>query len=108
MNPWRFSRVMFEAPVKSGPTSGPLTVSSHVTQLPQGMIPPEQFIWVPFRLVKERTTSPCRVTSTEVVPLPARLSYGVPGPKAGKGPLTSWLRTSMTLPFASEKAPIPS
>ena len=99
----------FEAPVKSGPTSGPLTVSSQVTQLPQGMIPPEQFIWVPFRLVKERTTSPWRVTSTEVVPLPAWLSYGAPGPKAGEtGPLTSWLRTSMTLPFASGKAPIPS
>ena len=37
--------------VKSGPTSGPLTVSSQVTQLPHGIRPPEQFIWVPLMLV---------------------------------------------------------
>ena len=54
--------------MKSGPTSGPLTVSSHVIQLPHGMPPPEQFIWVPFRLVKARTTSPNLVTSIVVVP----------------------------------------
>ena len=42
---------MFGAPVKSGPTSGPFTVSSQVIQLPHGMRPPEQFIWVPLRLV---------------------------------------------------------
>ena len=58
MNPWRCSRVTFDALVKSGPTSGPLTVSSQVIQLPHGMVPPEQFIWVPLRLVKDRTTSP--------------------------------------------------
>ena len=38
--------------MKSGPTSGPLTVSSHVIQLPHGIRPPEQFICVPLRLVK--------------------------------------------------------
>ena len=47
-----------EAPVKSGPTSGPLMVSSQVTQAPQGIWPPEQFIIVPLRLVKDRITSP--------------------------------------------------
>ena len=49
---------MLDAPVKSGPTSGPLTVSSQVIQLPHGIGPPEQFIWVPLRLVNESTTSP--------------------------------------------------
>ena len=57
--------------MKSGPTSGPLTVSSQVTQASHGMRPPEQFIWVPLRLVKDRTTSPNRVTSVVVVPPPA-------------------------------------
>jgi len=37
--------------VKSGPTSGPFTVSSPVIQLPHGMIPPLQFIIVPLQLV---------------------------------------------------------
>ena len=69
-NPWGWVSVTFDAPVKSGPTSGPLIVSSHVTQLPHGIGPPEQFICVPFRLVKERTTSPYRVTSIVVVPPP--------------------------------------
>ncbi len=39
--------------MKSAPTSGPLTVSSQVTQAPHGIRPPEQFIIVPFRLVNE-------------------------------------------------------
>ena len=51
MYPWRCCSVTLEAPVKSAPTSGPLTVSSQVIQLPQGMRPPAQFIWVPLRLV---------------------------------------------------------
>ena len=44
--------------MKSGPTSGPLTVSSQVTQAPHGIRPPEQFIIVPLRLVNARITSP--------------------------------------------------
>ena len=51
---------MFGAVVKSAPTSGPFTVSSQVIQLPHGMRPPAQFIWVPLRLVKAWTTSPLR------------------------------------------------
>ena len=51
MKPCRCVSGTFEAPVKSGPTSGPLTVSSQVIQLPHGIGPPEQFIWVPLRLV---------------------------------------------------------
>jgi hypothetical protein len=62
---------MFETPVKSGPTSGPLTVSSTVIQDPHGMTPPAQFICVPLRLVKAWTTCPSGVTSIVVVPPPA-------------------------------------
>jgi hypothetical protein len=68
MKPCGSVRDVLGAPVKSGPTSGPLTVSSQVIQLPQGMRPPEQFICVPFRLVKARSTLPKRSTSTVVVP----------------------------------------
>ena len=68
MNPWRCWSGTFDTPVKSAPTSGPLTVSSHVIQLPHGMRPPEQFIWVPLRLVNARTTSPNGVTAIVVVP----------------------------------------
>jgi hypothetical protein len=41
-----------------GPDVGPLTVSSQVIQLPQGMGPPEQFICVPLRLTPLRDTLP--------------------------------------------------
>jgi hypothetical protein len=51
MKPCGCSSVTFEKPVKSGPTSGPLIVSSQVIQLPHGIRPPEQFICVPLRLV---------------------------------------------------------
>ena len=44
--------------MKSGPTSGPFTVSSHVIHDPQGISPPEQFIIVPLRLVWARITWP--------------------------------------------------
>ena len=54
--------------MKSGPTSGPLTVSSQVTQDPHGIRPPEQFIIVPLMLVYARRTSPVRLTWTVVVP----------------------------------------
>src|SRR4029453_1620786 len=50
MNPWRCVSVTLEAPVKSGPTSGPLTVSSQLTQASQGMGPPQQFICGPLWL----------------------------------------------------------
>ena len=50
-NPCGLVSGTFDAPVKSGPTSGPFTVSSQVIQLPHGMTPPLQFIIVPFRLV---------------------------------------------------------
>ena len=80
MNPWRCWSGTFDTPVKSGPTSGPLTVSSHVIQLPHGIGPPEQFIWVPLRLVNASTTFPFGVTSIVVVPPRAVASYGVPGP----------------------------
>ena len=69
MNPCGWVSGMLETPVKSGPTSGPLTVSSQVIQLPHGIWPPEQFICVPLRLVKAWTTSPLGVTSIVVVPL---------------------------------------
>ena len=98
-----------DAPVKSGPTSGPLTVSSQVTHDPHGISPPEQFIIVPLRLVNERTTSPVVVTWMVVVPPPAWASYGVPVPKAAvTGLLISWLRTRTTVPSGPGKAPIPS
>ena len=58
-------------PVKSLPTSGPLTVSSHDSQLPHGIAPPEQFIWLPLRLTALLATLPKRSTSTVVVPPPA-------------------------------------
>ena len=99
---------MLGVPVKSAPTSGPLTVSSQVTQDPHGIWPPEQFIIVPFRLVKERMTSPVCVTCTVVVPPRAIGSYGAPGPNAAPGLLTSWLRTSSTVPFGPLNAPMPS
>ncbi len=83
-------------------------VSSQVTHEPHGIWPPEQFIIVPLRLVKERMTSPWVETWIVVVPPPAMASYGVPGPKAGSGLLTSWLRTSTTVPAGPAKAPIPS
>ena len=57
--------------MKSAPTSGPFTVSSQVTQAPQGIRPPEQFIMVPFRLVKDPSTRPSGVVCTVVVPPPA-------------------------------------
>src|SRR5918994_4841038 len=108
MNPCRSVRGTLETPVKSGPTSGPLTVSSQVIQEPHGVGPPEQFICVPLRLVNACTTSPNLVTSIVVVPPPAIASYGVPGPNAGTGLLTSWLRTKMTLPFGPANAAMPS
>ena len=54
--------------MKSGPTSGPLTVSSHVIQVPQGIGPPEQFIFVPLMPVQASSTSPVRVVSMTVQP----------------------------------------
>ena len=51
MYPCGFWSDTFEAPVKSGPTSGPFTVSSQVIQEPHGMTPPLQLYIVPFRLV---------------------------------------------------------
>ena len=77
--PCGFVSGTLEAPVKSAPTSGPLTVSSQVTQAPHGIRPPEQFIIVPFRLVNERITRPVGVTCTVVVPPRAIGSYGVAG-----------------------------
>ena len=62
---------MFETPVKSGPTSGPLTVSSQVTQEPHGMIPPAQFICVPFNEVQASRTSPNWLTIVVEQPLRA-------------------------------------
>ncbi len=67
-------RLVLGAPVKSAPTSGPLTVSSHVIQLPQGIGPPIQFIWVPFRLVNDSWTLPRPSTSVVVVPPAVRAS----------------------------------
>ncbi len=98
----------FDTPVKSGPTSGPLTVSSHVIQLPHGIGPPEQFIWVPLRLVYASTTFPLGVTSIVVVPPRAAASYGVPGPNGAPGPFTSWLRTRRTFSPGPGNAAIPS
>ena len=95
-------------PVKSGPTSGPLTVSSQVTQAPHGIRPPEQFIIVPLRLVKARITSPVPVTWMVVVPPCAWLSYGAPGPNGVPGPFTSWFRTRTTDLPGPSNAPMPS
>ena len=96
--------------MKSGPTSGPLTVSSQVIQEPHGIRPPLQFIIVPLRLVNERITSPVWVTWVVVVPPRAIESYGVPGPNGAPGLLTSWLRTSSTVPVPTgpANAPMPS
>ena len=109
MKPCRWVSGTLETPVKSGPTSGPLIVSSQVIQLPHGIGPPEQFICVPFRLVKLLTTSPVRLTSTVVVPPCAIGSYAcVASPNACPGALTSWLRTSRTLPSRQPNAAMPS
>ncbi len=97
MKPCGFFSGTLDTLVKSGPTSGPLIVSSQDIQAPHGIGPPEQFIWVPLRLVAECTTSPNRVTSVVVVPPRAIESYGVVGPKGVPGPLISWLRISTTL-----------
>ena len=45
--------------------------ASQVTQAPHGILPPEQFIIVPLRLVNEPFTRPVGVTCTVVVPLRA-------------------------------------
>ena len=101
-------------PVKSAPTSGPLTVSSHEIHEPQGMSPPAQLFIVPLRLVNESSTSPKGVTSTVVVPPSPCASYGVPGPnafcgfEAGRGLFTSWFRTNHTLPSGPGNAAMPS
>ena len=108
MKPWGCVKGTLETPVKSGPTSGPFTVSSQVTQLPHGIRPPAQFIWVPLRLVNARSTLPYRSTRVVVVPPRAMASYGVPGPNAAPGPLTSWLRTSHTRRREASKAAMPS
>ena len=68
MNPCGLVSAMLEAPVKSGPTSGPLTVSSQVIQAPHGIGPPEQFIIVPLMPVHASSTSPVRVVSMTVQP----------------------------------------
>ncbi len=94
--------------MKSGPTSGPLMVSSQVTQAPHGIGPPEQFIIVPLRLVKDRIGLPFLVTWMVTVPAPAMASYGVPGPNAGRGLLISWLRTSSTVSSGPSNAAMPS
>ena len=84
MKPCRWVSGTLETPVKSGPTSGPLTVSSQLTQLPHGIGPPLQFICVPFRLVNAPTTSPKRLTSTVVVPPWAIGSYAKAGVPEGR------------------------
>ena len=58
-------------PVKSLPTSGPLTVSSQVSHEPHGVAPPAQFICVPLQLTQESTLVAWRLTSSVVVPPPA-------------------------------------
>src|SRR5688572_18135832 len=105
MKPCGLVSGMLDVLVKSGPTSGPLIVSSHVIHEPQGISPPEQFIIVPLRLVNDRITSPVFVTWIVVVPPPARESYGVPVPKAATGLLISWLRTRTTVPSGPGKDP---
>ena len=81
--------------MKSGPTSGPLTVSSAVIHVFQGVAPPAQFICVPLQLTQDSTLAAWRLTSSVIVPPPAILSYAFSDwPKAPMGPLTSWLRTS--------------
>src|SRR5688500_6902893 len=62
-NPGGCVDATFAAPVKSGPMSGPFTVSSHVIQAPQGMHPPAQFIWVPARLAYALYPPPFAETS---------------------------------------------
>ena len=108
MKPWRCVKGTLDTPVKSGPTSGPLIVSSQLTQLSHGIRPPAQFIWVPLRLVNARSTLPYRSTRVVVVPPRAMASYGVPGPNAGPGPLISWLRTSHTRRRGPANAAMPS
>jgi hypothetical protein len=96
-------------PVKSGPTSGPLTDSSQAIHVPQGICPPEQAIMTPFRLVYALTTSPCVVTSIVVVPARAIASYAfVASPNGGPGLFSSWFRRRITLPSGPGNAPIPS
>ena len=107
-NPWGWVSSVFLLFWKSGPTSGPLTVSSQVTHEPQGMMPPEQLPTVPLRLVNARITSPFLVTWIVVVPPPPFASYGVPGPNAGPTGSTSWLRTRITVLPGPSKVPMPS
>jgi hypothetical protein len=74
MYPCGFVRATFGLRVKSAPTSGPLIVSSQVTQAPHGMRPPAQFIIVPRRLVHAPRTSPSSLTIVVVQPLWAIVS----------------------------------
>ena len=80
MKPCRCVRAAFDTPVKSGPTSGPLTVSSQVIHAPHGITPPEQLFIVPFRLVKACTTCPSGVTSSGGAAAASRVVRGA-GPE---------------------------
>ncbi len=116
MKPWGRVRNWFVWPVKSGPTSGPFTVSSQVIHAPHGMPPPAQFIIVPLRLVHASSTSPNGVTRIDVVPPRPKRSYASStGPKAscgvgsvGSGLFSSWLRISQMLPPGAGNAAMPS
>src|SRR5688572_29103473 len=67
------------------PSLGPTTVSSHVSQLPQGVGPPAQFTNVPAMLTQLPMSSRLRPTSRVVVPAPASGSYAF-GPIGGTDP----------------------
>src|SRR3954451_17636418 len=100
-------------PVKSGPTSGPLTVSSHVIHEPHGIGPPLQFCRVPLMETYDERTSPSPSTSMVVVPPGDFGSYAVAGlPKAvvfpPAGSATSWLRTIVETWGRRRHAAIPS
>ena len=106
MKPCFCASGMFGAPVKSGPTSGPLTVSSHVIQLPQGMGAARA---VHLGAVEAGERRDDLADGGDHDRGGATLALGRRGRRVAEGAatglLTSWLRTSTTLPWRPGRRP---
>src|SRR4051794_28024980 len=90
------------------------SVSSQVSQVPQGVRPPAQLVEVPAMPTHSATGPPCGCTSTTVQPPEAAGSYtrpSVSGTGCGqleRGPLSSWLLTSRVTSRGPGKVAVPS
>ena len=102
IQPWSF--VYPRTPARS-------SVSSHVSHVPQGVMPPEQLIAVPPRLTYSCWVRSEALSTSVVVPPAAPGSYVVASPAVGTlcGALglASWLRTRCVR-CARAKLPMPS